>query len=210
MIRNRIVRDYSKYARAYGFDGTDHDTAIARLSLKEQMRTNAIHDNGIAKTFCFSDECYDLTLSYIKIEDTDITSYPDMFGKRTKYEHIYLHDRTYQSILPSCLAFAETHEIDDKLNAKFEEIRKACVEKYNGVYSSVEILSVNMDKNDNISIPYTYHYIKGEFIDKISSYDVIFGEAPLPYGEWFIDYFGPYPKDRPRKNNITPSKDVFC
>ena len=42
----------------------------------------------------------------------------------------------------------------------------------------------------------------------MSSYDAIFGEVPLPYGEWFIDYFGPYPKDRPRRNSITSSKDA--
>lgn len=219
MIRNCIVRDYSKYARAYGFDGTDYDTEIEYQSLKERMRTNAIHDNGIAKTFCFSDHCYKLTLDYIKIEDEDIELYPDMFEQKSDCRLIYLCDDPpdeslfnpynsleFQDILSSCLLY---NEIDDTLNREFEIIKKECVEKYNAVYSSVNIDNVEINKYHKIIyIHYSYHYIKDDFIDKISTYDVIFGETPLPYGEWFIDYFGPNPKDRPRKDGIVLTKDV--
>lgn len=223
MKRSRMIRNCLEYARAYGFDGTDHDTAIARLSLKEQMRINAINDNGIAKTFCFSDGCYDLTLDYIKIEDEDIELYPDMFGKRSHFELIYPCDNPpdqslfnpcnsleFQDILSSCLLYNETNDIDDRLKHVFEEIKEERVKKHNAIYSTVTIDSIEINKErELITINFSYHCIKGEFINKISSYDVIFGEAPLPYGEWFIDYFGPYPKDRPRrKDGIALTKDV--
>lgn len=173
MIRNCIVRDYSKYARAYGFDGTDYDTEIEYQSLKERMRTNAIHDNGIAKTFCFSDHCYKLTLDYIKIEDEDIELYPDMFEQKSDCRLIYLCDDPpdeslfnpynsleFQDILSSCLLY---NEIDDTLNREFEIIKKECVEKYNAVYSSVNIDNVEINKYHKIIyIHYSYHYIKDE------------------------------------------------
>jgi hypothetical protein len=35
----------------------------------------------------------------------------------------------------------------------------------------------------------------------MNSDDVIFGDAPLPYVTWLIDYFDLYPKDRPRRKD---------
>lgn len=176
MIRNCIVRDYSKYAKAYGFDKSDHDKAISLLSLKEQMRTNAIHDNGIAKTFSFSENCYDLILDYIKIEDKDIELYPDMFEQKSYFRLIYLCDDPpdqslfnpynsleFQDILSSCLLYNETNEIDDTLTIEFEKIKKECVEKCNAVYSSVNIDNIDINKYHKIIyIHYSYHYIKDE------------------------------------------------
>ena len=217
MIRNRIVKDYSKYVRSYGFHGTDHDTEITRLSIKEEMRTNAIHDNGISKTFCFSDECYDLTLDYIKIEDNDIELYPDMFEKQFKTKLIHpsqtVKDKDapeYKDILESCIMYNKTGEIDDKLKHIFKEIEEECVKKYNAVYSTININYVNIYKTidcDPIFIHYGYYHIKDDFIDKISSYDVIFGKAPLPYEEWFNS--GSHSTDdSSRKVGIALTKDV--
>lgn len=216
MYRNNIVIDCSRYGkRVYGFDGTDHDIAIARQPIKEQMCTNAIHNNGIYKTFSFSENCHDLRLDYIKIEDKDIELYPDMFEYRFDTKPIpssQTDDNTeYKDILESCIIYNKTGEIDDKLKHVFKEIKEEeCVKKYNAIYSSVNISYINIyENNESIFIHYGYYFIKDEFINKIGTYDVIFGEAPLPYGEWFIDYSGPWPADRPRrKENIALSKDV--
>ena len=210
MIRNRIVRNLLEYTRAHKFE-----EKASRRFLKEEMCTNAIYDNGISKTFSFSEKCFDLILDYIKIEDKDIELYPDMFEYRFATKRIpssQTDDNTeYKDILESCLLYNETGEIDDKLKHVFKEIKEEeCVKKYNAIYSSVNISYIDIyENNESIFIHYGYYFIKDEFIDKISSYDVIFGKAPLPYGEWFIDYSGPWPEDRPRrKENIALSKDV--
>jgi len=215
MIRNRIVRDYSKYARAYGFDGTDHDTAIARLSLKEQMRINAINDNGIFKTFCFSDECYNLTLDYIKIEDEDIELYPDMFKKDSDMKRIPLSEadkdiQHYNYIIDSCLMYNQTGEVDDKLKHEFEEIKEECVRKHNAIYSTVTIDKINIYENNKvIFIHYDYFYIRDKFIDKLKSDDVIFGEAPLPYGKWFSSDSDSTDESEKESNIPAPAKAIY-
>lgn len=220
MIRNRIVRDFSGFFEAYWFVDTDYHKKEAYIDLRERMSKSAIHDNGIFKAFRFSRDNNDVILSYIKIEDADIKSYPDMFGKRSTSRSIYICNRTdqsikeFQDILNSFLMYNEFDEIDDKVKHEFEDIKEECVKKHNAVYSSVDIdvTNINIDKDhDIISIPYTYYYIKDDFINKIDSEDVIFGEAPLPYGGWFIDYSGPWPADESRKENvenIALSKDV--
>lgn len=214
MIRNCIVRDYLEYAKANRFEET------VRQSLKEQMRTNAIHDNGIRKTFCFSENCFDFILDYIKIEDKDIELYPDMFEKRSYFKLIYPCDNPtdqslynpcsileFQDILNSCLLYNETNEIDDTLKLEFEEIKKECVEKYNAVYSSVNIDDIEINKEyEIIIIYYSYHYIKDEFINKIDPYEAIFGEGPLPYDEWFNS--DSQSTDESEKDNIVLTKDV--
>lgn len=214
MIRNRIVKDYLKYAKANRFGET------VRQSLKEQMRTNAIRDNGIRKTFCFSENCFDFILDYIKIEDKDIELYPDMFEKRSYFKLIYPCNNPtdqslfnpysileFQDILSSCLLYNETNEIDDTLNRELRKIKKECIEKYNAIYSSVNIDYIEINKeHEIISIHYSYHYIKDEFIDKINSYDVIFGKAPLPYDEWFNS--DSQSTDKSEKDNIVLTKDV--
>lgn len=226
MIRNRIVKDFSGFFESYWFVDTDYHKKEAYIDLRERMSTSAIHDNGVFKAFRFSRDNNDVILSYIKIEDADIKSYPDMFEKRSKSRSICLCNRTdqsikeYQDIQNSFLMYNEFDGIDDKVKYEFEDIKKECVKKYNAVYSSVDIDVCNIDidkEHEIISIPYTYYYIKEDFINKINSENVIFGKAPLPYGGWFtskispINNLSPDPADESRKenvDNIALSKDV--
>ena len=212
MIRNCIVRDFLGFLKTYYFGETDHDKTVAYLDLRKRMCNDAIHDNGIFETFKFSKDNNDLILSYIKIEDKDIELYPDMFVKRTGVKQISLHcpidpDPGYKDILGSCLIYHETGEINDKLKPEFEAIKERCVKNFDAVYSTVKIDNIDIDEiHEIISIHYSYYYIKDEFIDKINSDDVIFGKAPLPYGEWFN--LGSHSTDVSGKVNIALTKDV--
>ena len=212
MKRNHRIRNCLEYARVHGFEQTDHDKAIARLSLKEQMRDDAICNNGISETFRFDCQNYDLILNYIQIEDKDIELYPDMFEKHFDLKRISLYNQTNQDILASCLEYNKSNgsKIDGTLHHLLKEIKEKCAKKFNAIYSTVKIDNIKIYEKDSkaIFIHYSYYSIKNEFINKMNSDDVIFGEAPLPYGEWFIDYFGPWPKDRPRKDGIALTKDV--
>lgn len=214
MIRNHIVRDYSDYARDCGFDKTEHDLFRGYLSLKAKMYNDAIRNNGIFKTFRDSGKYHDLILDYIKIEDTDIELYLDMFEKRSKFRGIYLCNQTdqsiqeYRDILNSCIMYNETNEIDDTLKHEFEVIKERCVKDFDAVYSTVKIDNIDINKDPEIIfIHYSYYYIKDEFIDKIDSDDVIFGEAPLPYEEWFNS--DSHSIDGSGKVNIALSEDVY-
>ena len=223
---SRIIRDYLNYSRMYGLKekslDDDHNIAIPSLLLREQMRIAAIHNDGILKTFIFSKDNNYLMLSYIQIEDKDIELYPFMFEKQSDFSRIYLGEKTDQSIIASCLAYNENHEIDDTLYAEMEIIKRQCVKTKNGIYSSIDIDSIDIyeedSKNsgeltpiniDNISIykeynglsfidiNFTYYSIKSE----INIDDIIFGKASMPY-------FGPYTVNWPIKDNIDLSKDV--
>lgn len=208
MKRSRMIRNCLEYARIHGFD--HNDKSIAYLSLKTKMRDNAICDNGISETFRFSEDGYDLILNYIQIEDKDIELYPFMFENQFDFKRISIYNQTNQDILASCLEYNKSNgsKIDGTLHHLLKEIKEKCAKKFNAVYSALKIDNINI-YTDAIFIRYSYYSIKNEFIDKMNSDDVIFGEAPLPYGEWFIDYFGPYPKDRPRrKDGIALTKDV--
>lgn len=225
-IKN-FVRFFKKY---YDFGDPDYYKKVAYQDLKERMYSEAIRDNGIYATFRFRGplgkedlyDIYDTVLDYIQIEfPSDFRLYPDMFmfEESLGVERIPFstkpYDRgiqDYKYFLGSCLMYNQTGEIDDKLKLVFEDIKKECAKKHNAVYSTVTIDSIEIfEETKAIFIRYTYFYIKDDFIDKLNSDDVIFGEAPLPYGAWFINYFGPYPKDRPRKDsNIpAPAKAVY-
>lgn len=213
MKRIHTVGDYLEYARAYGFDGTDNDAAIAYLSLKTKMYNDAIYNDGISKTFRFSSEANSIALSYIRIENKDIELYPFMFEMRFEAKGIISSSKTdqggteYKDILGSCLMYNATDEIDDKLKHVLEEIKEECVKKHNAIYSTVMIYKINIyESTETIFIHYSYYCIKDEFIDKISSCDVIFGKAPLPYGEWFSS--DSQSTDESEKVGIALTKDV--
>ena len=223
MIRNHRIKNFVRFFKNYynfGFVDPHRNKEAAYQYLRERMYNEAIRDNGIYATFRFRKEgCYDTVLDYIQIEyPSDMSLYPDMFKKDSDMKRIPLSQtdrdiQDYNYIIDSCLMYNQTGEVDDKLKHEFEEIKEECVRKHNAIYSTVIIDKINIYENSKtIFIHYDYFYIKDDFINKINSDDVIFGEAPLPYGEWFIDYFGPYPKDRPRKNDSNApalSKDVY-
>lgn len=218
MKRNSIVRDCSKYEKTYGFEGNYHDKSIARLSLKTEMYEDAIRDNGIYITFRVSSKkCYDLTLDYIQIEiPSDMSLYPEMFKKDFDFKRIPFSQtdkgiQDYKYILGSCLMYNQTGEIDDKLKRVIEEIAEECVKKDNAVYSTVTIDSINIYEDSKvIFINYSYFYIKSKFIDKLNSDDVIFGEAPLPYGKWFSsDSQSTDDSSRKESSIPAPAKEVY-
>lgn len=220
MRRSHKVKNFVRFFKTYyDFIGDpDYYEEVAHQDLRERMYSEAIRDNGIYATFRFSDNCFNPVLNYIQIEfSNDMSLYPDMFKKDSDMKRIPLSEadkdiKHYNYIIDSCLMYNRTGEVDDKLKHEFEEIKEECVKKHNAVYSSVTIDKINIYENNKaIFIHYSYYSIKNEFIDKMNSDNVIFGEAPLPYGEWFIDYFGPWPADRPRprrKENIALTKDV--
>lgn len=199
MIRKHIVRDYLGFLNTYyGFREPEQDKKEAYIDLRERMCISAIRDNGIFKTFRFSKDNDDIILSYIKIEDTDIKSYPDMFEKQSKFRGIYLCNQTnqsiqeYQDILNSCLMYNEINEIDDTLKHEFEVIKERCVKDFDAVYSTVKIDNIDINKDPEIIfIHYSYYYIKDKFIDKLDLDDVVSGKASLPYGEWFTSKISP-------------------
>ena len=227
MIRNCIVRDFSGFYEAYyGFGDPEYHKKEAYLDLIERMSISAIRDNGIFKTFRISKDNDNLILSYMKIEDKDIELHPDKFGTRSYFKLIYPCDKQpnqgglynpynsleFQDIMRSCLLYNETNEIVDTLNREFEKIKKEYVEKYNAVYSSVNIDDIEINKeHEIIYIHFSYHYIKDEFINNIDSYESIFGEGPLSYGLPSYDELfnsDSQSTDESEKDGIALSKDV--
>ena len=199
MWRDHKIENFVRFFKTYyDFGDPNYYKTVAYQDLRERMYSEAIRDNGIYATFRFrgpfeKESCYVTILDYIKIDyPSDMRLYPDMFKESFGIKQITFSKtddkgiQDYKYILGSCLMYNQTGEIDDKLKHVFEEIKEECVKKYNAIYSTVEIDSIEIfEETKTIFIRYIYFHIRDKFIDKLNSDDVIFGEALLPYGKWF-------------------------